>query len=84
MEKTIKITNYINKKGIDTRLDIIGSKNNKKTYPKYINQIGFINKNIKKDHIKLKNILSKSDFHILMTKRSLWGSFCRSKCMWDF
>ena len=73
MDKTIRITKYLNSKGIKARLNIIGCLNNKKILPKYINQVGFLNKNIQKDHLKIIKILSNSDFHILMTKKEACG-----------
>lgn len=73
MDKTIKIIKYLNDKGIDANLSIIGSTNKNKIYPNYIKQIGFLNKNIKKDHAKLINIISNSDLHILMTNKEACG-----------
>ena len=73
MDKTIRITKYLNNKGFKTRLKIIGGLNNKIKFPKYINQMGFLNKNIKKDKLKIINTLSNSDFHILMTKKEACG-----------
>ena len=73
MDKTINITRNLNKKGFKANLKIIGSINFSKNFPKYISQIGFINKNIRKEHLKLINILSNSDFHILMTKKEACG-----------
>ena len=73
MDKTIKITEYLNKQGLNTRLNIIGSSHNKKKFPKYINQVGFLDKNKKKEHSKIIKILSNADFHILMTKKEACG-----------
>ena len=73
MDKSIEITKILKNKGIDITLDIIGSTNNSKKLPPYINQIGFLNKNLKEDHEKILNILSKSDFHILMTNQEACG-----------
>ena len=56
MDKSIEITKILKNKGIDITLDIIGSTNNSKQFP-YINQIGFLNKNLKEDHEKILNIL---------------------------
>ena len=73
MDKTINITKCLNKKGFNSRLNIIGAINNNEKFPKYINQIGFLNKNKKKENFRLTDILSKSDFHILMTKKEACG-----------
>ena len=73
MDKTIKITQNLNKKGIKTQLHIIGSNNKKRKLPEYIYQHGFLNKNIKKDHKRIVDILLKSDFHVLMTKKEACG-----------
>jgi glycosyltransferase involved in cell wall biosynthesis len=73
IDKTIRITDYLNSKGVKTRLNIIGSLNNKIKFPKYINQMGFLNKNIKTDHLKIIKTLSNSDFHVLMTKKEACG-----------
>ncbi len=73
MDKTINITRNLNKKGFKTRLKIIGKINYSEKFPKYISQIGFINKNIRKEHLKLIDILSNSDFHVLMTKKEACG-----------
>ena len=73
MDKTIKITKYLNKQGLSARLNIIGSSHSKKKFPKYINQIGFLDKNKRKEHSKIIKILSNSDFHILMTKKEACG-----------
>ena len=73
MDKAINITQNLNKKGFKTRLNIIGSINTKKKLPPYINQLGFLNKNIKKESLKIINTLFKSDFHILMTKKEACG-----------
>ena len=73
MDKSIEITKTLKNKGINVTLNIIGSKNNSKKLPSYIKQIGFLNKNLKEDHEKILKILSKSDFHILMTKQEACG-----------
>jgi len=72
MDKSIKITEYLNKFGVKTTLTIIGSKSKKK-YPNFVRQIGFLNKNIKNDYLKLKKLYLDSDFHILMTQREACG-----------
>ncbi len=72
MEKSINITKYLNKIGIDTKLNIIGG-NNKKKFPKYIIQHGFLDKNIKKDYLTLKKLFISSDIHILMTIKEAAG-----------
>ena len=84
MDKTINITRNLNKKGFKANLKIIGSINFSKNFPKYISQIGFINKNIRKEHLKLINILSNSDFHILMTKKKLVVLFLQKRILWSF
>lgn len=72
MEKSIRITRELNKIGLKATLKIVGCKNKKK-YPNYVNQIGFLNKNIKSDYAKLKKLLLECDLHILMTKREACG-----------
>ena len=72
MHKSIGITKYLNKKGIKARLIIIGSKKKIKL-PNYISQVGFLNKNVKKDYNKIKHYYLNSDFHILMTKKEACG-----------
>ena len=73
MDKTVKIAQNLNKKGLKTQLQIIGSINKKRKLPNYVNQLGFLNKNIKKDHKRIVNTLLKSDIHILMTKKEACG-----------
>ncbi len=72
MEKSINITKYLNKIGIDAKLNIIGG-NNKKKFPKYIIQHGFLDKNKKKDYLTLKKLFISSDIHILMTIKEAAG-----------
>lgn len=73
MDKAVKITKNLNQIGLNTRLHIIGSKNNNKKLPSYIHQLGFLNKNLKKDRMKIINTLLNSDFHILMTEKEACG-----------
>lgn len=45
----------------------------KKKYPKFVKQIGFLNKNSKEDYLKLKKLYLNSDLHILMTQKEACG-----------
>ena len=73
MDKTIEITKYLNKKGVKTDLNIIGCKNLKKSLPHYVKQFGFLDKNNYVENLKIRRLLSSSDFHILMTKNEACG-----------
>ncbi len=72
MEKTINITKYLNKIGIDAKLNIIGG-SKKKKFPNYIRQHGFLDKNKKKDYLILKKLFNNADIHILMTSKEAAG-----------
>ena len=73
MDKSIKITKYLNDNGIKTKLNIIGCKNKNIKMPSFVNQVGFLNKNKKNDNLRIKKILFNSDFHILMTRKEACG-----------
>ena len=72
MDKSIKITKLMNKKGTKTHLKIIGPSKNK--FSNYqVSQYGFLDKN-KFNHIKkLIRLYNNSDFHILMTEKEACG-----------
>ena len=72
MDKSIAIAKYMNSKGLDTNLTIIGAQNKIKDY-KFVKQLGFINKNKLSEHKKLVECYKKTDFHILMVKSEACG-----------
>lgn len=72
MDKSIKIAELLNSKGLKTNLTIVGATNSK-VKSIFVKQTGFLNKNNYKDYLKLKRILLNSDFHLLMTKKEACG-----------
>jgi len=73
MNKSIQITKYLNDNGMKTNLNIVGCINKNIKTPSFVNQVGFLNKNKRNDNLKMKKILSNTDFHILMTKKEACG-----------
>ena len=72
LDKVINLNNIINKKGINSKLTIIGIKK-KKLYDKKINLLGFIDKNKSNGEITISKNLLKNHFHILFSKFEAYG-----------
>ena len=72
VDKSIQVVKFLNDNGCKSELTIIGS-TRKKNFPKFIKQIGFLNKNIPTDNQRIKNYFKNSDLHILMTKSEACG-----------
>ena len=72
LDKVINLNNIINKKGINSKLTIIGIKK-KKINDKKINLLGFIDKNKPNGEITISKNLLKNHFHILFSKFEAYG-----------
>lgn len=72
LSKIIKLNNLINKKGIKSKLRIIGI-NKKNVKNQNIETINFINKNTKEGENKISKYLLNSHFHILFSNAEAYG-----------
>ena len=72
IDKILSINKIINKKGINTKLTILGIKE-KKIKLKNVNVVNFINKNKKNGEKKISNYLLKNHFHLLLSNAEAYG-----------
>ena len=73
LDNAIKLTQILNKSGVNTYLNIIGLKNEKQVNDKKILFSGFIDKNKKDGEKKIANYLKKSHFHLLFSESEAYG-----------
>ena len=73
IEKLIDLKKSIEKKGIETKLTIIGTKKINKYCDKNIKFVGFINKNTYYGEKRLSNYLLKSHYHVLFSDAEAYG-----------
>lgn len=68
---------------VKSTLNIIGSTPKiEEKYQKYVNIVGFLNKNIKSDYEKLESLFKKSDFFLLPTRQEAQGISYAEACSW--
>ena len=74
MNKAIKLINYLNSKGIKSKLTIVGSQPKKKNFRiKNAKIISFLDKNILKQEKELSKLYLNSHFNLFFTKAEAYG-----------
>lgn len=77
----IKIAQYLNEKGLDTELNIVGSdiKNNYSSLPKFVKNIGFIDKSSQNGINFLSELFLESHFLLVPSRAECYGIvFCEA------